>query len=418
MCNAFRKPGLLIILAALSQGEAQIPSSRFPRQGTPQVDAGHLRYDLISGWRREVARHQPGEMDRAASEIEEWPNTDVETAIRQVKTLARTLAHAPTRIFKLPIQSLLGLTSEEMKTGNANRLLKRGALLHTDIAILGPQRVPEIPGQRARYLVKDGRVIGQKVDPHWEYARLLLDSIHPNPASDDMVLQWYRATSADMLNRRQWGTADDHLDRARKIFPSDPHILFYSGTLHEFYAGTFAQNTRNTSPAASRLGFGSRESELSRAQEFLQAAVKADPNFGEAHLRLGRVTGLLGNHAEAVVSLKRADAALSEPLLRYYAALFLGSEYEMLGGSEEAREQFESAAGVFPTAQSPRIALTRLMRWTKDYRETVTGLTSVLSVPGWGASREDPWWIYEVVQARDAEQLMAEMRSSIGSLPK
>ncbi len=409
---------LLFVLAGFSNGMAQFPRTRFPGQGTPQVDVGHLRYDLISAWRKEVTRHQPGEMDSSASEIEEWPREDIQTVIGQVKFLARMLANSPTRALKIPIQSILGLTREEMKAGNANRLLKRGALLHTDIAILGLDRMPENPWEPARYVVRDGRVIGRKVDPHWEFARLLLDSVHPNPAGDEMVRQWYRATAADMQNRRQWGTAADHLNRARKIFPSDARILFYSGTVHEVYAGTFAQNTRITTTAASRIGFGARKSELLRAREFFEAAVTADPAFGEAHLRLGRVTGMLGDHTRAIVSLKKAAAAVSEPLLRYYASLFLGNEYEMLGSYDEARAQFDNSAGLFPMAQSPRLALTRLMRGAKDLPGALADLQSVLSMPVSNSLREDPWWNYEVAQARDAKELMDDMRCTIWGLPK
>jgi hypothetical protein len=74
----------------------------------------------------------------------------------------------------------------------------------------------------------------------WDLARVLLDDVkprgsdHPAPGRDDMVRDWYRATAAWMQNREDYQTL--HLDRAREIFPTDPVILFLSGTQAETYA--------------------------------------------------------------------------------------------------------------------------------------------------------------------------------------
>ncbi len=58
---ALRLSPLLFILALLPQAIGQYPRISLPPHRTGQVDTGRLRYDLISGWRRSVARHQPGE---------------------------------------------------------------------------------------------------------------------------------------------------------------------------------------------------------------------------------------------------------------------------------------------------------------------------------------------------------------------
>jgi hypothetical protein len=74
----------------------------------------------------------------------------------------------------------------------------------------------------------------------WDLARVLLDDVkprgsdHPALGRDDMVRDWYRATAAWMQNREDYQTL--HLDRAREIFPTDPVILFLSGTQAETYA--------------------------------------------------------------------------------------------------------------------------------------------------------------------------------------
>ncbi len=144
----------------------------------------------------------------------------------------------------------------------------------------------------------------------------------------------------------------------------------------------------------------------------------ADPEFAEARLRLGRVTGLLGDHSRALDELKEAATAVSDDGLRYYARLFLGNEHEALGNYGEAKEQFEAAVDLFPGAQSPQIALCRLLRWTVGFPSAYAKARRVLLLPCAGIERADPWWIYEVYQARDADERLADIRRTIGGLPR
>jgi hypothetical protein len=64
--------------------------------------------------------------------------------------------------------------------------------------------------------------------------------------------------------------------------------------------------------------------------------------------------------------LKTAAAALTEPILAYLAALSLGREYEFQGDRSAAREQYEAAIRLYPTAQTPGLALDHLMRGMED----------------------------------------------------
>jgi tetratricopeptide (TPR) repeat protein len=233
-----------------------------------------------------------------------------------------------------------------------------------------------------------------------------------------MVRQWYLAAAADMQHRRQWGNAEDHLSRARRIFRSDASFLFYSGAVHEFYAGPSAQNSALVAPPGSNMDFGSRDSELGRSRGFYREAVVADPDFAEARLRLGRVTGLILDHSQAVAELQKAAAVLVDPQLRYYAALFLGQEQVTLGHYDAAQEQFQAATVLYPTAQSPRLALNHLLRWSVHFPETFAETAQILMLPSRSLERMDPWWVYDISQARNADELVAEMRRAIGGLPR
>ena len=64
-----------------------------------------------------------------------------------------------------------------------------------------------------------------------------------------------------------------------------------------------------------------------------------------------------------------------------------------------ATKAFESAAALFPAAQSPQLALSRLAAESGDEAGTRTLVDRLLAA---GAHDEDPWWIYHRANGRDA----------------
>ncbi|MBZ5499998.1 MAG: hypothetical protein LAP85_26675 [Acidobacteriia bacterium] len=99
-------------------------------------------------------------------------------------------------------------------------------------------------------------------------------------------------------------------------------------------------------------------------------------------------------------------------------ALFLGHEQEALGHDDAAREQFERAAMLYPTAQSPLLALSHLAGGAGDPAGMLPAMKQVLTLPVMDPKREDPWWDYNVAHVRNASELVAEMRKAFGGLPK
>ena len=142
-----------------------------------------------------------------------------------------------------------------------------------------------------------------------------------------------------------------HLARALQLFPADADLLFFNGCHHETLATPELQRMSRTLPRELNGTIGSERSELRQAETFFRRALATTPNFAEARIRLGRVLGLQGRHAEAVDQLRAAPP--TDPLLAYYAAMFLGAEVEALGRSAEARGWYERAAALYPSAQSP-----------------------------------------------------------------
>jgi hypothetical protein len=77
----------------------------------------------------------------------------------------------------------------------------------------------------------DGHAVSVIGGQHWSFARQLLNSVFPRPSHDEMVRQWYLATTASMLTAHEKGAAPVLLDRtkdfAHRIW--DQEILPTSG---------------------------------------------------------------------------------------------------------------------------------------------------------------------------------------------
>ena len=157
------------------------------------------------------------------------------------------------------------------------------------------------------------------------------------------------------------------------------------------------------------FGVQSEGAELRLAEQLYKRALERNPALVEARIRLGRVLGLRGRHDEAIGHLRQGQSA-GEALLRYYAHLFLGAEYEALGNGSEARRSYEQAAMLAPTAQSPLLGLSRVADRAGDRAAAREAVGRVLTLPAGDPEQADPWWVYEVVHGRHVNQLFDDLR--------
>lgn len=396
----------------------------------------------IAEWLKAVEAHQPGTLDAPAKTCGAWSPLQLEQTVGDFIGLLelerRTRANpsaGPVVTYKKKtftlsdIDAMFGLTADDAAGGGMNRIVKRAALLHTDIArfvrsvpvdmrVLGGVRVTV--GQASVTALNDGNTTGSEiVSPHWDLARRLLDEVTPSPTTDDLVRAWYYAMVARDVAQRRWGTAAPTLSRARRVLPNDARIIFYSGLQHEAMAAPDVQNAMaamRTRPTA-RVGVMSEEVELLDAERFFRQAITIDPAFAEARLRLGHVLGCLGRQGEAAEELQRATAELTDPQLLYYAAMFLGRADTQLGRRDEAHKAFERASGLFPLAQAPLIAEGQLARREDDPPRALASVGRLLNLPGNSRSRNDPWWAYDVFAGRDADDLMTALYRPFLSAP-
>lgn len=392
------------------------PNATADQQAKPQKGAAY-QFEKVKEWCTAAIKHEPGKADDAAKQIGRWPLKDLEIVIHYVSKLSSQPKSAIKRaLAKARIRRALDVTDEEARNGDLSRIVKRGVNLHTDIALLELQAWAYQDIGETSWAYVDGRTLIQPKRYHWAFARQLIDSLSPTPSQDPTARQWYVSTTAYMQNHRLLGYARQNIERALNRFPSDDRVLFYAGVLHEVWASPVNQNV--ALPKGGKATFGTKESELKLAHQFLQKSIEVNPGFAEARLHLGRVLGLLGQPARAAAELQRAAAEVNDPALSYYASLFLGHENWKMTRWAEAREHYENAAKLFPMAQSPLLALSQMERVRGNAKDALATLQRALNLPHIDIWEDDPWWIYDLAHVRDADGRIKEMQQALGGLSR
>jgi tetratricopeptide (TPR) repeat protein len=431
----------------------------------PTVSVPSARVERVAQWLKALHQHEPGQPDESATLVGSWPPADIQALWVDVTTILKMMHDPRVRQFvlKAPNSStatqilygdeglkrmralaraangtvaeasvvvdreLLELSRavSRLRTGgDDNYVVKRGALLHADVAMLMPVvREPlstrtSLGPDRMRLQMNDGQDLGVvQAAVHWELARMLLDHVHTqsraaraDPEHDPMVRLWYRATFAFM--ERAVDHDPSHVGRALQLFPDDGDLLFLAGSMHETFAAAGVQSAMHSAvlPAGSSFGVGSEGVELRRAEGLFRRALEVNPGLLEARTRLGRVLGLRGHHLDAAAELRLAVAGTEDPLLLYYGELFLGAEEEALGHQDAARAAYAHAATLYPTSQSPLLALSQLARRRGNRPAAVQAIQQMFALSTDSVTRDDPWWRYHVVQTRNVDLLLEQLR--------
>jgi tetratricopeptide (TPR) repeat protein len=312
------------------------------------------------------------------------------------------------------LRQLAAVAAASTRRGDANYVLRRGGLLHTDVAMLSATLLFPLDkgapkrGEPVRVHIVDGQqsMVGLG-EHHWAMARALLDAVKPE--RDAMVTLWYRATGAWMQNHEQYDHA--HLDHARELFPNDADLMFLSGCERETYAGpAFQSFARSASlPFNVTLGLGTEDADLREAEVFFRKALALNPQMAEGQIRLGHVLLARGKPQDAADELRAAASAADDPLLQYFRAMFMGRAEEALGQVSGARESYMHAASIYPRAQSPYVALSALAMGRGDRGAARLEMQRVFDLGGAESDREDPWWDYRTAQARNSDELLEQL---------
>ena len=384
-----------------------------PRQ-TPGERAPVEPIARMKAWFAAVERHEPGRADAPVVEIAAWSPIDLHELSADLviflgridgahlfKPRARPRPRSSRPRPRPVVEAIRALAGELLRgTGPeaSNQFLKRAALLHADVAMLVPRTRGQAPqpeqsaepqvasSQRSSDPIvvdtEDGVALDLEVPTlHWQLGRTVLSAVAPDPARDETVRLWYRTSVAYLQARERFGDCHLHLRPALEAVPGDARLLFYAGALHEAYASASLQAAaRSMESQGLRSVVRTVDAELDEAEEYFRKALAADAGFAETRLRLGRVLGLLGRHDEAATQLRQAIPHLTDPQLVYYGELFLGREESAMRHRQEAREHFERAAGLYPRAQSPQLAIGLLARAHGDRPGALQSLRNVVCV--------------------------------------
>jgi tetratricopeptide (TPR) repeat protein len=403
------------------------------------VQLDDARAERLKTWLTAVERHVPGQVDSTLQQVRRMVRADMVQALHDARAVSRLMREPRTTTFyrtepgagRLPPLILYSdeyyavlkeLATTARRRWTANELLKRAAILHTDIALLAPPDPEPMPLRvdaellRATLYTSDGQglTFAASVD-HWEVARRLLARVGPrddrdilDPAKDHDVLQWYRSTLA--LMQRYEALIQPHYATALRLFPDDAEVLFFLGAYHETMAAPHVNDAlrRSPNPAGSERDVGDREAELRRARDFFRQVLTLSPDHVEARLRLGRVLSQQGQHDAAARELRRVLAQTKEAVLVYFGALFLGRVLESQRNDAAAREQYERAAALFPRAQAPRLALSIIAGRSGARKAALSSRDDVLP-----DDFDDPWWTYHAQAGRNADAAFAATRRAL-----
>ena len=424
-----RRTGAAIVLAAAVIATA-MPSAGVARAtfaDRPQTTGDSPWISQLRIYARAIAVHTPGSADLSALDIGAWSEIDLDAARIDLLVL-QSICRRGTGRARLPAGvvlrrestgtsrddavALLGLDGAPDLGRALNLMLERGALLHADIAMLvTPFRYDNVGcSSRATVSVLDGQAVGVGCSNyHWRSGRALLDEVQPGPAAERFARLWYHATITFLLEQTNYSDALPQITQARDRFPDDGAVLFE----HGYYQEALSAPRVQTLEGASRDGLSSAQTYLEAAESSFRRALKLDSGLVEARVRLGAVLTRLKHYREAVATLRPALEGEQNAVLRYFAELFLARAEEGMGDAPSARDHYERARAVMPSAEAPLLALGRLARSAGDRARAGDLVRRAIEARVRTAPRGDPWWDYNLWQSRNSATLLRELHQLI-----
>jgi tetratricopeptide (TPR) repeat protein len=385
----------------------------------------------LKAWSQAVMHHEPGRLDPAVVELAGWTAYSVHEVVADFLSLHPDLKQKqPLKVEVTPGRPYTKKTIADVDArsvevfqnhaGGANRILRRAAMLHADVALLAPVDRSQTSGIADTMKVVDGRVVDVVgLSAHWVAGLSLLDAIEPAPRDDPWVRLWYYALAIEFLEGGNLAAAKPHLEHALKILPDDARVQFGSGFYHQAAGAPSAQAAyRAQKRLAQRTqtrgpGIEDAESHWKVAERRFRRALALDPGFVEARIRLGETLLNLDHADEAAVHLRQAATGAGHPVLDYHAQMLLGAAEERLGHRQSAAACYGRAAALFPDARSPHFAIAALDRRGGARVDAWRQLARAASPPVPVQFDADPWWTFTRWHARPAKTLLAELRELV-----
>jgi len=377
-----------------TSAETQLPIEGGPASTLP------LAVPTVDNWLVLAQAHSPGVFDESAATVSAWESDRTMAVVQRV---TRKITDV--------------------------RVVARGLLLHTDLALIDRAAIQTSPSRAPAggLTVQDARSVKVARRPfHWGVARRIANALGELPAGAPVALAWYRAVGALYQSWADLGPLRAHLSVGTGLFPDDPVLLLYAGTLRQGYADPRVQSyiallrrryenagMPNAEIMPASVAVARADVELGLAENALRRAVALDPSLVEARIRLAHVVGDRGKSAEAVAL---ARAALENPLsgfLDYYGAMVLGRNEMRLGHVAEARAAFERAAARYPDDQAAQVALSHVDLVEGRSAEGLETAVRALGRVAPTGAEDEPWSWYFRRHEPDAESRLDDLRRSL-----
>ncbi len=284
--------------------------------------------------------------------------------------------------------------------------IQAAALLHTDVALANRKWI------QSDWL---GRNLG------WAVSLLAMIEVDAEalrrvgrkpPCFDDgpvSTRDWHLALAQILLGYWMSKPADQLIDRALAVAPTDPEVLLTAGTIKEALA--FERTVTEQSRTAQ--GDGKAVSIREAAEPLYRRALEVAPGLVEAHLRLGRVLALNGHPEAAEPELVTVVSTTMDRRPLYLGYLFLGALYDSQSRPEDAVASYRTAVALEPLSQPARIGLSLALARAADASGARATALEFLGLPSPPDTVGDGWWGYRFGHFQQGLELLNRLRQAV-----
>jgi tetratricopeptide (TPR) repeat protein len=318
---------------------------------------------------------------------------------RAVREMAAWTRDRIGKVQSIQYQPERGLpTNLESKAVWDPRILRGGAMLHTEIAL---------------------EALRQRSGPAFEFHAAIADgwlSLADNRKSTagSLRARWNAALVLTLIANGESGMAERRLVRVTDQIPGEPAFLLLAGVLKETQASRMLAHGADGRPIDPEEAAAARREALAAAADDFERAANADPGLVEARVRLARVLTLQADDAKAealLVAVLATDPAPA-PSLKYVASLLLGGIRERQGRAADAARLYVEAAQTVPDGQSAYLALANVMYAVNQRDNAATVMDRWFSRGAVGAAA-DPWWLYPLGLDANPEKGLDDIRTEV-----
>jgi tetratricopeptide (TPR) repeat protein len=357
-----------------------------------------FRADRLASWVGTVLRHEPGRLEDSAERVSGWSTRELAELLVDLEGLGAAVekvgdrAHADRLGMKVRVRdwegtfddaiALLGLAPEHSSADDFTRLVQRGVLLHTDVAVLAAE---------AQSAADIGREL-PSTSLHFGVAMTLVGLLGRTPSAAGFSRAWYRGVMGFLQLHHEIVAAPLLVERAVSLYPDDVVLLMSAGSVYEMLGSPVIQDRDVLRESGFTASIGTGPANLRKAERFFRAALRREPDNVEARARLGRVLGGLGRQADALAELREAARLAADPPASYFAWLFLGDAEAAAGHSLQARHAYGEALRIAPFAQSCWLSISRLARREGDRSGALDATRRTLEADE--TTPDDPWIHY------------------------